>query len=57
MSPKSHSERPKQPRPAELPRIEVKKRFRIEKIEERIAPKSPKKTGSSIDQNWSGSIY
>jgi hypothetical protein len=47
----------KQPRPAER-REPEKKRFRIEKVEERIAPKSGKKYwGSSTDQDASVSIY
>ena len=39
MNPNADHERPEQPRPVEQPNVEKKKRFRIEKIEERIAPK------------------
>jgi hypothetical protein len=57
MYPKTNRDRPEQPRPAEQPKADVKKRFRIEKIEERIAPKSGKKYwGSSTDQAFN-SIY
>jgi hypothetical protein len=55
MNPKAEHERPEQPRPAEQPPAQ-KKRFRIEKVEERIAPR---KGGNSSrgDTVGSASIY
>ena len=58
MNPKTDRDRPERPRPETPPKTEAKKRFRIERIEERFAPKSGKKYwGSSTDQDASGSIY
>jgi hypothetical protein len=57
MNPKTDRNRPEQPRPAEEPKTE-KKRFRIEKIEERIAPKKGHGgSGNDFSSYGSASIF